>query len=81
MVQAAAAAVWGCATSSRTRRLLTEIGAVEALLSMLQKTLAMDTALAPGADAPDQPAAARTSDRDLLQVEHCLNQSSYAKLS
>ena len=79
MVQAAAAAVWGCATSSRTRHLLTEIGAVEALLTMLQKTVAMDTAPGPGADATEQPAAAQASDRDLLQVEQCFIASSYAE--
>ncbi|KAL3152292.1 hypothetical protein ABBQ32_001363 [Trebouxia sp. C0010 RCD-2024] len=69
VVQAAAAAVWGCAISSRTRHLLTEIGAVEALLTMLQTSLAMDTGSGPGADALEQPAAAQTCDRDLLQVE------------
>lgn len=72
VVQAAAAAVWGCATSSRTRHLLTEIGAVEALLTMLQTSLAMDTASGTAADASDQPAAAQTSHRDLLQVRDSL---------
>lgn len=71
MVQAAAAAVWGCATSSRTRRLLTEIGAVEALLTVLQQTLVMDTASGAGGEAPQQAAAPQSSDRDLLQVEKC----------
>ena len=71
MVQAAAAAVWGCATSSRTRRLLTEIGSVEALLAMLQMTLVMDTAPGPVSAAPQQDAAPQSSDRDRLQVENC----------
>ena len=46
---------------------------------MLQKTLAMDTAPGPGADASEQPAVAQTSDRDLLQVEQCFIASSYAE--
>lgn len=71
VVQAAAAAVWGCATSSRTRRLLTEIGAVEALLTMLQMTLVMDTASGPGDAAPGQDAAPQSADRDRLQVKIC----------
>ena len=78
VVQAAAAAVWGCATSSRTRHLLTEIGAVGALLVMLQKTLAMeaalDSGLAPSGQAPISP----NSERDQLQVLfNCFGASSY----
>lgn len=72
VVQAAAGAIWGCATSSRTRRLLTEIGAVEALLTMLQKTLTMETAPgAAGRASPGQDGAGalpQESDRDQLQV-------------
>ncbi|KAL0031473.1 hypothetical protein WJX77_002181 [Trebouxia sp. C0004] len=72
VVQAAAAAVWGCATSSRTRHLLTEIGAVEALLSMLQKTLTMDPpASGDVADASvgqdASSASPQQSERDQLQ--------------
>lgn len=83
VVQAAAAAVWGCATSSRTRRLLTEIGAVEALLTMLQMTLVMDTASGPGdaAPPPGQEAAPQSADRDRLQVEKCRAVLSCAVLS
>lgn len=73
VVQAAAAAVWGCATSSRTRHLLTEIGAVEALLSMLQKTLTLDSSASgavvgasAGQDASSAPP--QQSERDQLQV-------------
>ncbi len=76
VVQAAAAAVWGCATSSRTRHLLTEIGAVEALLSMLQKTLTMDppasgavAGASVGQDASSAPP--QQSERDQLQVLRC----------
>lgn len=76
VVQAAAAAVWGCATSSRTRRLLTEIGTVEALLSMLQKTLTMETASGAVTSAPGQDGTnplAQLSGRDQLQVlEPCV---------
>ena len=73
VVQAAAAAVWGCATSSRTRHLLTEIGAVEALLNMLQKILTMDppasgaaAGVSVGQDASSPPQ--QQSERDQLQV-------------
>ena len=76
VVQAAAAAVWGCATSSRTRHLLTEIGAVEALLSMLQKTLTMElpaggavAGASVGQDAASAPP--QQSERDQLQVLRC----------
>ncbi len=76
VVQAAAAGVWGCATSSRTRHLLTEIGAVEALLSMLQKTLTMDPpasgAVAGASVVPDASSAQpQQSERDELQVLRC----------
>jgi len=76
VVQAAAAAVWGCATSSRTRHLLTEIGAVEALLSMLQKTLTMEApasgAVAGASVGQDASSASpQQSERDQLQVLRC----------
>ena len=69
-MQAAAAAVWGCATSSRTRHLLTEIGAVEAVLGMLQKTLTMTvvTAPGPGSVTSSQEAPTQSAERDQLQV-------------
>ena len=74
VVQAAAAAVWGCATSSRTRHLLTDIGAVEALLTMLQKTLTMEAAAGAGGSSPGREGAdglPQPSVRNQLQVSGC----------
>ena len=74
VVQAAAAAVWGCATSSRTRHLLTDIGAVEALLTMLQKTLTMEAAAGAGVSSPGRGGAdglPQPSERNQLQVSSC----------
>ena len=68
MVQAAAAAVWGCATSSRTRRLLTELGAVQALLAVLQQSLTMPAAPPADTSSMDVATGSVPVGRDQLQV-------------
>lgn len=68
MVQAAAAAVWGCATSSRTRRLLTELGAVQALLAVLQQSLTMSAAPPADTSSMEVATASVPVGRDQLQV-------------